>query len=132
MRKSPLRIGDFRILCLSTLFNSIGFLGEIVVIGWVLLEITGSPFWVAVGAGLRTAPGFFVGLFAGGIADWIDRRTLLRLSNGALMLTAIAVGLMLTLDPISLWLLLPMTFVSGTFGAVQNIARQSYAFDLAG
>ncbi len=48
------------------------------------------------------------------------------------MLTAIAVGLMLTLDPISLWLLLPMTFVSGTFGAVQNIARQSYAFDLAG
>lgn len=102
------------------------------VLSWVIWETTGSEMWVVAGAALRTAPAFFVGLFAGGVADWIDRRSLLRLTNLFLVITSVCFGLILLMDPVRLWLLLPMAFISGGLGAMQNIARQTYAFDLAG
>ena len=45
------RLGDFRCLGVSMLFNAVGMMGEVVVLGWLTLELTNSPFIVGVAMG---------------------------------------------------------------------------------
>ena len=53
---APLRYSDFRILWLATILTGIAFAGETVIMGWLLLEATDSPFIVGLGVGLRAIP----------------------------------------------------------------------------
>jgi hypothetical protein len=62
---SLLRLRDFRALTVAVLLNSIGMMGENVVLGWLTLELTNSPFLVGVAMGTRMLPPFFVGVTAG-------------------------------------------------------------------
>ena len=36
--------------------NSVGMMGEVVVLGWLSLELTNSPFLVGVAMGMRALP----------------------------------------------------------------------------
>jgi hypothetical protein len=54
-------------------FNSAGVMGEVVVLGWLALELTDSPFLVGVAAFCRAAPMLAFGFPAGVLADRLDR-----------------------------------------------------------
>ena len=45
---SLLRIAEFRRLGTAVALNSVGMMGENVVLGWLTLELTNSPFLVGV------------------------------------------------------------------------------------
>ncbi len=51
-----LRLRDLRFLAAGTLFNSMGMMGELVVLGWLALELTNSPFLVGAALGCRMLP----------------------------------------------------------------------------
>jgi len=53
---SLLRLRDLRCLGAGTLFNSVGMMGELVVLGWLALELTNSPFLVGAALGCRMLP----------------------------------------------------------------------------
>ena len=126
-----LRHRNVRVLWVSSLFNAIGF-GEIVVVGWVVLELSDSAFMVGVALGLRMAPFFFLGLLAGVVADRMDRRTLMQVSSvGAAAVSGVQ-GLLILLDVVQVWHILLLGLASGSLFAVYMTARQSYAYDLAG
>lgn len=127
-----LRFHDFRLLWLSGLFNSTGFIGEQVVLGWLVLEFTDSAFMVGAALALRMAPFLLLGAVAGAVADIVDRRSLLRgVSLGMAVLSGGA-ALLITLDAMTLWLLLAITFVGGCLRAMHQPARQSFVFDIVG
>ena len=72
------RYRDFRFLLLSTLFNAMSMVGEQVVLGWYVLELTDSAFLVGVAVAVRMAPLFPLGILSGVLADRFDRRLLLQ------------------------------------------------------
>ena len=74
---SLLRIRDFRWLGAGMLLGSVGMMGELVVLGWLALTLTDSPFLVGVAMGARALPLFFVGVPAGVLADRVSRHRLL-------------------------------------------------------
>src|SRR5204863_4515808 len=74
---SLLRLGNVRCLGASMFLNSIGNMGENVVLGWLTLELTNSPFMVGAAMSMRALPLFFVGVPAGAIADRFPRHRLL-------------------------------------------------------
>src|SRR6266700_6281597 len=45
--------------------------------GWLVLQLTNSPFWLGVDGFMATAPGFLFTLAGGVFADLLDRRRLL-------------------------------------------------------
>src|SRR5262252_10804366 len=45
--------------------------------GWLVLQLSNSPFWLGVDAFMSTAPGLVFTLVGGVFADLIDRRKLL-------------------------------------------------------
>ena len=71
---SSLRYRDFRLFWASTLFYSLGTGMENVAVGWLVFDITDSAFLVGVTAAARMAPLFFLGMFSGAMADWLERR----------------------------------------------------------
>lgn len=127
-----LRYRDFRLLCVSSTFDSVGFMGENVALGWVVLTLTDSPLMVGVALGLRHAPSFFLGLVAGAIADTRDRRTLLRALDVGSAAVTLAIGLLLLSDDARLWQLLALTTVGGALSTMNMTARQSFAYDIVG
>lgn len=123
---------DFRLLAGSALLNSVGGAGGQVVIGWLVLQQSGSSFLVGVSLAIYFAPLVLLGVPAGALADWLDRRSLLRVFEAAQAATFLALGALSAGDGLALWHLLALTFVSGCFGAMHQPSRMAYAVDITG
>jgi MFS family permease len=127
----PLRYADFRVLVLATVLLSVGFRGHLVVVGWLLLEESDSPFIVGLGIGSFLAPNVFVGVIGGAITDRLDRRLVIRLASLGMTLTTLLLAL-LTLGDVVIWQVLALTAASGALSSTVGTARQSYAYDIVG
>jgi hypothetical protein len=106
--------------------------GEQVVLGWYLLELTNSAFMVGVGLGLRNLPLLLVGIPAGVVADRSDRVRLLQVSGVVMAVITAVLGLLVALRLGGVWPVLALSFVTGCARALHQTARQSYAHDIAG
>ncbi len=123
---------DLRYLGAGTLLNSIGMMGELVVLGWLALELTDSPFLVGAAMGARALPLFFVGVPAGVIADRLPRQRLLIATGAGQALAAALMGVLALTGAVSLAQLVLLTFVGGILRGLEHAARQSYAHDVVG
>ena len=123
---------DFRILGLSSLFSSFGMMGENVAVGWIVLELTDSTFMVGVAMGLRMAPQFVLGIFAGAVVDMVDRRLFMPFINAVMALPNIAIGLLLVTGRLEIWYVLVLVLLSGIMMPFAQTARQSFAYDIVG
>jgi hypothetical protein len=129
---SLLRLRDLRCLGAGTLLNSVGMMGEVVVLGWLALELTDSPFLVGAAMGARALPLFFVGVPAGVIADRVPRQRLLVATGAGQALAAAAMGVLTLLGAVTLGQLMVLTLAAGALRGVEHAARQSYAHDVVG
>src|SRR5262249_19417336 len=127
-----LRLADFRYLGVSMVLNSVGMMGEVVVLGWLALELTNSPFLVGVAMGMRGLPMFFVGVPAGVLADRFPRHRLLIATSLAQATTAATLGLLTLLGLVEFTHLLLLTLIAGAARGVEHSARQSYTHDVVG
>jgi hypothetical protein len=114
------------------LLNSIGMMGENVVLGWLTLELTNSPFMVGVALGMRMLPMFFIGVPAGAVADRFPRDRLLMLTGAGQALTTATLGGFVLTDTVTLAHVLILTLAAGAFRALEHAARQSYTHDVVG
>ena len=106
--------------------------GEQVLFGLLIFNMTGSSFWVGVALALYFGSSMVVGILAGGIADWLDRRQLLRLLECAIVAIFTLTALLLWLGDVGLWQMLTLVFVAGSLRALQHPLRSSYVYDLMG
>lgn len=127
-----LEIRDFRLLW----FNGFSFFiargMQLVVLSWLVLDLTDSP--TLVGAVLFTQ-GIPLALFslpAGIIADRFDRRVLLIISqSGSTLATAVLAFLVLT-DAVTTWSVFVLAFGMGTAMALGQPSRQALVPALVG
>ena len=132
LRAPALRYRDFRVLWVASFFKAVGFMGEQVVMGWLVLGLTDSAFMVGVAMALRMAPMLLLGVVAGAIADRFDRRKLLPVLNIGMAAAVAALGVLVFLDALVVWHLFFFTFVVGGFNAVHQTTQQSFAYDIVG
>jgi MFS family permease len=123
---------NFRVLSASAVVGGITFLGEMVILGWMVLELTNSPFKVGLAIGLRQAPSLVLGIPFGAVADRFDRRNLLFFTVVALAVTSLATAALLQLGWLGLWPLLALNFVLGTWWTGVRTLRQSMTYDIVG
>src|SRR5262245_65176721 len=92
LQLSLLRLRNFRCLGAGMLLNSVGMMGETVVLGWLTLELTNSPLLDGLAMGMRALPLFFVGVPAGALADRFPRHRLLVATGIGQAVTATTIG----------------------------------------
>jgi len=126
------RLPDFRWLGATMVLNSAGMMGELVVLGWLALELTNSPFLVGVAMGARAAPLFFVGVPAGVLADQVPRHRLLLATSIGQAVTASTIGVLAVSGLATFGHLVGLTLAAGALRGVEHAARQSYAHDVVG
>jgi hypothetical protein len=126
------RVADFRRLGASVVLNSVGMMGENVVLGWLTLELTDSPLMVGVAMAMRMLPLFFVGVLAGAVADAFPRHRLLVLTGVGQALTAATLGTFVLTGIAGVGHVLVLTLAAGILRGVEHAARQSYTHDVVG
>jgi len=107
-------------------------MGEVVVLGWLTLELTDSPLMVGVAMSMRMLPLFFVGVPAGALADRFPRRRLLMLTGVGQALTAATLGAVALSGRVTLAHVLALTLAAGVLRALEHAARQGYTHDIVG
>ncbi|MDP2728497.1 MAG: MFS transporter [Dehalococcoidia bacterium] len=123
----------FRYLWTGTLLWAISRWMETIVIGWLVLDMTGSPFMVGVVTAARGFPFLFFGALGGVVADRVPSRPQLLVAAqlAASMLTLLLAFLTIT-GMIQVWHLIIITFLVGTAMAFDQPTRQTLVYDLVG
>src|SRR6201999_470688 len=105
---------DFRLLWAGACTSSIGTWMQEIAQNWLVLEITNSPFLLGIDAFLGDIPIFCFSLVGGVIADRMDRRKLLLISQVGQMFSALTLAGLIVTHTIQIWHLLVSSFVVGT------------------
>jgi MFS family permease len=127
-----LRLTGVRPLGAAIFLNSVGMMGEVVVLGWLTLELTNSPLLVGVAMGMRSLPLFFVGVPAGALADRLPRHRLLMATGAGQALTAGTLGILSLFGVVTLVHVLLLTLAAGALRGVEHATRQGYIHDVVG
>ena len=126
---TALRHRGFRLLWMDTLFSSTARWADVVVIGWLTLELTDSPLMVGIVAASKMA-GYIAAPFMGVVADRVDRRLLLIAAAGVNLAVSIIMLLLFVSGWLVLWHVIALALVSSLTWAMDNPARQSLVADL--
>lgn len=121
---APLRQPIFRALWLAILGSNIGTWINDVAASWVMAEQTGSPLMVAAVQSATTLPVVLFALAAGTLADIVDRRRYLMLTQGWMLLVAASLSLLSHLQLLTPWVLVALTFAMG-MGAAMAMPAQA-------
>lgn len=122
----------FRLLWLAGLCVNVGRWLDFLVLGWLVLELTGSPFMVGLAAFCRFAPMIVLGLFTGLLIDRVPRGRLLvgvqTVNLGATVLLAV----LFAAGHGSLWWLIGLETLLGVAWAIDFPSRRTALFTLVG
>ena len=122
----------YRLLWLSTFSSQVARWMQITLLSWLVIEVTESPWQVALVGFFAMAPNLFLGLFGGVLADRADRRLVLVCTQSANLVAAIAMTTLLLTDLAQYWYAYPTILISGIGQALDNPTRRSAIHDLVG
>ena len=105
---------------------------EQLTLGWLVFDMTGSAFMVGVAYAARSAPGFFLGIFSGAIADWLERRLFLRFVELGASIVAGLMAVLLLSDITQVWSVIVLIAVAGGVHVFQETAVLAYSYDIVG
>jgi len=116
---APLGEALFRSLWIASVISYTGTWMQNVGAGWLMTQMTMNPFMVGLVQAAGALPVFFVILPAGALADMVDRRRFLLVTQGWMVLASAALGVLTLAGYVVPWVLLLFTFLLG-LGAVMN------------
>lgn len=105
---------------------------EMGVLGWLILELTDSPWQVALAGVFRSAPMLAFGLFSGLIADRVSRWRVMVLTQAVNSLVTFVLLVLLMLRAIQPWQVFLGAFILGVSTILDFPSRRSFIYDLVG
>jgi MFS family permease len=116
---SPFRHDLFRALWIAALVSNVGTWMQNVAAAWLMTSLAPSPMMVALVQTATSLPVFLVGLPAGALADVVDRRRLLLVTQTWMLIAAALLAALTFADVMTSTTLLALTFALGV-GAALN------------
>jgi MFS family permease len=116
---APMQEPLFRSLWIAAVISYTGTWMQNVGAGWLMTQLTMSPLMVSLVTAATTLPVFLVMLPAGALADLVDRRRFLLITQSWMVAASAVLGILTLLKVVTPWALLAFTFLLG-LGAVTN------------
>jgi predicted MFS family arabinose efflux permease len=127
---SPLREPLFRSLWIAAVISYTGSWMQNIATGWLMSTLTNSPVWVALVQVALSMPVFLIALPAGALADSVDRRKFLLVTQTFMVGAAAVLGVLTITGTVTPLLLLILTFLLGAGAVMNEPAWQSLVPDL--
>ena len=125
-----LRHRNFLLFWSGAFLSNTGTWMQAVAQGWLVLQLSNSPFWLGFDAFMGTAPGLLLTLAGGVFADLMDRRKLLMYTQIVAGLTALTLGVLVATHVVQVWMILCLSFVTGCCLAIAGPSYMALVFDL--
>ena len=121
-----LRYRNFRLLWISLIVSSVGTWMQIVAQSLLVLQIThGSALALGIVALAQSASFFLFALLGGGVADRVDKRRFLLVTQSLSMLLAFILGILTITGVVQVWMIVILAFCSGTVLSFDQPTRSS-------
>jgi MFS family permease len=120
-----LRNPNFRLFWSGNFTSNIGTWMQNVAQGWLVLTLTNSAFWLGVVGFAGSIPFLFVTLFGGVIADRVNKRRLLLVTQTIMMLLAFLLAGLTYFRLISVWGVAAIAFGNGVAMAMNAPSYQA-------
>jgi MFS family permease len=121
---------NFRLYFIGQIVSMIGTWLQMVAQGWLVLEMTGSAFWVGVTAATSTIPTLFLSLIGGVIVDRYPRKVILLWTQSLSMALALILGTFTLTHTVTIPVILVLAFLLGCVGAVATPAIQAFLSEM--
>jgi MFS family permease len=123
---------NYRLFWTGAFLSNVGTWMQAVAQGWLVLQLTNSPFWLGLDAFMATAPAFIFTLLGGVFADLIDRRRLLIYTQVVAGLAALGLAALVATEVVDRWMVLGFSFVTGCCMALASPSYLAMTYDLVG
>ncbi len=127
---SALRHRDFRLLVTGVFLSLIGLWVFMTTQAWLALELTGSNAWVSVVTSAESLPFLFVSLFAGVLADRVNRKRLMFFTRTAIVVLMLTEAMLAASGMLTPYHLAGFAFAAGIIFSLDLPTRQSLVADL--
>ncbi len=127
---SPFSIPVFRAIWLASLASNFGGLIQSVGAAWMMTSLSASPLLIALVPAATTLPIMLLSLWAGAVADNLDRRKVMIACQTSMLLVSTALAATAWTGWMTPWLLLGFTFLIGCATAVNGPAWQASVGDM--
>ena len=127
-------LGDrnFLIIWISKSIHEMSRRMELLVLGYLILKLTGSAFHVGLISVFLNGPRPVLSLYAGHIADRLNRRLILIIVHSAYLLSAVMILVALATDHIGHWFIFATILFQGTAKVMDDPSRRTAILDLSG
>ena len=120
-----LRHRNFALFWFSLVISHSGTWMQILVVGWLTDEMTRSAFWVGMVAAARGVPMVVLPFFGGVVADRMDRRTLLWITQISQALLGLMLAIIVAADVAQVWHFAVIAMLASIAGAFDQPTRQA-------
>src|SRR6478672_5152555 len=121
---ASLKIRDYGLLWWGMVISNIGTWMQMVAQGYLVYQLTHSPFALGLVGFTRAVPVFTFSLFAGVVADRVDQRKLLIVTQTLAGVFAVILGVLTSSGIITVWMIMILAFASSGVAAFDNPTRQ--------
>jgi MFS family permease len=127
---SPLAIPIFRAIWWASLASNFGGLIQSVGAQWMMTSLSASPQMIALVPAATTLPIMLLSLWAGAVADNLDRRVVMLVCQLFMLIVSASLALFAWAGLVTPWALLGFTFLVGCATAINGPAWQASVGDM--
>ena len=127
---SALRHRNYRLYQGSQFVSLVGSWMQGVSLPWLILELGGSPLQLGLVVALQFGPALFLAPFGGVLADRLEKRRLLIVTEAIAMVQAGLLFVLVLTGVAEIWHVLTLTLVIGLVSAVDMPVRQAFNAEL--
>jgi len=123
---------NFRLYWTGQVISQVGTWLQIVAQGWVVYNLTDSPFMLGMVNFVALVPVVPVSLLAGVLSDRLSRKKLIIVTEIVLMLQALIMAGLIWFGLIQVWHVIVLSFILGAASAIEQPARLAFVVDVVG
>lgn len=126
-----LRHRNFRLYALGAIFSNTGTWMQRIAQDWLVLELTHQdPVALGLVTFLQFVPTLVLGMVGGVLADRLDKRSVLRITQAVVAIAAATLGILIISDAITVWQVYAMALALGIANAIEAPSRTAIASEL--
>jgi MFS family permease len=129
---SSLRVHNYRLFFGGQLISVTGNWMQRVAQAWLVLELTGSGTAIGGVLALQYLPIMLLAPYGGLLADRMDKRRVLYITQVAAAVIAATLGMLVITDRVELWMVYGLAGVLGLVTAFDNPARNAFVMEIVG
>ncbi len=121
---------NFRLYWIGAGLSNIGTWMQMVAQGWLVYQLTSSPFLLGLVSFVGSIPVLVLSLYGGVLADRVERRRLMMVTQTGMMVLAFVLAGLTFAGVVTVWHIMVIAFLNGCVNAINAPVRASLVADL--